>query len=654
MNKIVFNTKDYYNRIYAGWTGKNIGGTLGGPVEGRMQLLDLTFYPKAFDGPVPNDDLDLQLVWLHVLEQYGARLTAKELGNAWLEHVFFPYDEYGYALTNLRLGLVPPVCGSFNNPFTNCMGSPIRSEIWAMIAPGAPEVAAYYAYQDAIVDHAGGEGVYGEVFFAAIESAAFVEKDMFRLINYGLKCIPDDCRTSKAIKDLLKWHQEGLDWIKAREKILEYHGNKDNFTDAPQNIAFTILGWLYGTDFGDSILKAVNCGYDTDCTGATLGAILGIVEGLDYIDKKWSEPIGENIKVSPAVKGFNAPSDLKELTERTVKISREIAAYWDLPLEVSDEKETTIPDNYLANRDKPAGRMLDKSVVIPVDKAIEKLKDKQQDKMLFDIKSLFGNYNSIKTVIPQGECTSGIEVQIDYEGDNPCIGISAKKEIAFTLKNNTTEERDGILKLETPEGWTGPESKKYTLQPGGVFKWTVSVNSNEVVKPSYALALKVNRYHDDHIWSTYYTDFALVAAANWFVKGPANEDWIMVGFSGNKIDFDSVIDTSEDGVYYAKTTLYNPSARKVVLIGGTDSGIKITLDGKVIVDDPQVTRFVPAYHRAPGSKTAELELSAGRHSLEVEVIKEGRPLQVYILPVATRQVKKPGAKYYYTDVLFIR
>lgn len=122
---------------------------------------------------MPNDDLDLQLVWLHAVEQYGAGLTAKDLGQEWLEHVFFPYDEYGYALTNLRRGINPPVSGWFGNPFTNCMGSPIRSEIWAMLAPGAPAIAARYAWQDAIVDHGCGEGVYGEMFFAAIECCIY-------------------------------------------------------------------------------------------------------------------------------------------------------------------------------------------------------------------------------------------------------------------------------------------------------------------------------------------------------------------------------------------------------------------------------------------------------------------------------------------------
>ena len=28
-----------------------------------------------------------------------------------------------------------------------------------------------------------------------------------------------------------------------------------------------MIGWLYGTDFGDALCKTVNCGYDTDSSG---------------------------------------------------------------------------------------------------------------------------------------------------------------------------------------------------------------------------------------------------------------------------------------------------------------------------------------------------------------------------------------------------
>ena len=90
-------------------------------------------------------------------------------------------------------GLGAPLSGCFNNFFTDCMGSPIRSEIWAVICAGMPELAAYYAYQDASVDHAGGEGVYGEIFFAVLESMAFTEQDKLTLIHSALSYLPEDC-----------------------------------------------------------------------------------------------------------------------------------------------------------------------------------------------------------------------------------------------------------------------------------------------------------------------------------------------------------------------------------------------------------------------------------------------------------------------------
>lgn len=57
---------------------------------------------------------------------------------------------------------------------------------------------------------------------------------------------------------------------------------------SPRNVAFTIIGWLYGeSDFGKSICIAVNCGDDTDCTGATMGSLFGIISGTKAIPEKW-------------------------------------------------------------------------------------------------------------------------------------------------------------------------------------------------------------------------------------------------------------------------------------------------------------------------------------------------------------------------------
>jgi len=402
LKKSVLNEQDYYRKVFGGWLGKNVGGTLGGYDEGKPELLNLTFYPEIPDKPTANDDLDLQLVWLHALEQYGARITSKELGQEWVEHVFFPFDEYGYSLTNLRYGLQAPVSGWFNNPFTDCMGSPIRSEIWAMVAPGAPGVAAYYAYQDAIVDHAGGEGVYGEMFFAAIESAAFLESDRDRLIQIGLSFIPEQCRIANAVKDILHCKEIGKSWIEAREMIVGKYGNY-NFTDAPQNVAFTILGWIYGTDFGDCILKAANCGYDTDCTAATLGAILGIIGGAESIPERWVKPIGHSVVVSPQIKGFAVPADLDELTRRTLQVSKEVIAIWNIPVTIDSRSATyveediiRIPGEWIGDYN-PRG-LLEQSVSVN------------------------------RYLLPEGAALNqGLEVSIDYGHGGPTVGMTERK-----------------------------------------------------------------------------------------------------------------------------------------------------------------------------------------------------------------------------------
>ncbi|WP_171720182.1 ADP-ribosylglycohydrolase family protein [Paenibacillus phytohabitans] len=420
----ILNEQDYYRIVYGGWLGKNIGGTLGAPVEGVKELLQLDFYPELPDGPLENDDLDLQLVWLHALEQYGPGITAQQLGQEWVDHIFFPFDEYGYALTNLRRGLKPPLAGYFNNPFNNCMGSPIRSEIWAMVAPGMPEVAARYAYEDAITDHAGGEGVYGEMFFAALESAVFYEQDRDALIAIGMKFIPADCRTALAIKDLLRWHREGKDWLTARELILQHHGHS-NFTDAPQNIAFTLLGWLYGTDFEDAILKAVNCGYDTDCTAATLASILGMILGPEGLPAKWVDPVGNRVVVSPPINGFPNPATLEELTERTIAMGKRVLAH-------AGSRIVVLPDlpTRLAAPDEARGS-----------ESIEELWTRDPG---VDIRYL-----------PEGSQQQHalLKLEIRYEGNDPGIGAGCRKQLQFTLTNQSNVPLALRSALEVPEGW---------------------------------------------------------------------------------------------------------------------------------------------------------------------------------------------------------
>ena len=69
----------FRDKVMGCWLGKNAGGTLGTPVEqawGTEEMFDLWWYPELRSGGLPNDDLEMQLVWLAALRSRGPDLRA--------------------------------------------------------------------------------------------------------------------------------------------------------------------------------------------------------------------------------------------------------------------------------------------------------------------------------------------------------------------------------------------------------------------------------------------------------------------------------------------------------------------------------------------------------------------------------------------------
>lgn len=351
------NIETYRDKVLGCWTGKNIGGTLGTPFEGPPVTHDITFYTQDLNGePLPNDDLDLQLAWLQAVEENGIyNITPRLLGEYWLDLVTGPWCEYSICKGNIKRGFYPPVSGVLNNDawkFSN--GAWIRSEIWACLFPGQPDEAALFASYDACADHCG-EGIFAEVFTAALESAAFVISDLRCLIRIGLSKIPGDCRVARAVNVVCEAYDGGRTWLEAREAVIAECKDLGWF-QAPNNIAFMILGLLYGEgDFGKSLCTAVNCGDDTDCTGATAGAILGIIRGRKGIPQEWTAPIGESIQtvaVNPFPVNLQVPKTLTELTDRVMAAAFR-ATVENPALNRLSHEETNIDEAYLETLTDP-------------------------------------------------------------------------------------------------------------------------------------------------------------------------------------------------------------------------------------------------------------------------------------------------------------
>ena len=310
-------------RMLGCFLGKAAGGTLGQPYEGYEGPLGLTFYDPVPEDMIPNDDLDLQVVWAYLLAGEDNPVVSRELlGGGWLRHVHFPWSEYGIAIRNLKLGIPAGASGGYDNWFTSGIGAAIRSEIWACLAPGNPELAAAYAREDAMVDHTG-TGIDAAMFMAALESAAFSSGTLDEILDAGLAVIPADCAVSRVVRDVRVWCSQRRTWAEVLGLILAHHGSED-FTNAPMNLGFSVMALLLGKgDFGQSVCMAVNCGKDTDCTGATVGAVLGLLDP-DCIGSEWLKPIGRKLVLSPGIVGVTPPDAIDGFVDLLLELRERV------------------------------------------------------------------------------------------------------------------------------------------------------------------------------------------------------------------------------------------------------------------------------------------------------------------------------------------
>lgn len=485
----------YRDKVRACWLGKNIGGTLGAPFECIRGVYDIDYYTHDLSlGVLPNDDLDLQLLWLNAAEAYGRNLTAAELGEYWISYVSADWSEYGAGQNNLRYGLQPPISGWYNNHNKDSCGCFIRSELWACLTPGHPEIAVKYAREDAICDHAH-EGMYAEIFCAALQSAAFVESDREKLMAAALSYIPADCAIAQVAAAVKNCYESGMDWKQARKTILQQFpgsfgllqdyspfGIKTDLSetdvpagklgyDAPSNIGIMLLGWYYGEgDFSKSICIAAGCCEDGDCSAGTLGAVLGILYGTACIDERWLTPIGDEIKsisIDQTKACLDIPKTVTELTRRVVNLMPVFMhghIFWD-------EQGQTL----FAPVETVSARPIRVGVYDYLDQAREL---------------------SVSPVSIHGANTL-LDIQIVYEDESLNIRAGETKRFHVKIINLIHSQQWLECRLHLPEGWSAQPGRNFCLnlnqRHGGcsVTEWVFSVTPGELTQGRYDLLLEI-------------------------------------------------------------------------------------------------------------------------------------------------------------------
>jgi ADP-ribosylglycohydrolase len=338
---------DLRGRLAGAWLGRCAGCNLGKPVEGwsreriRQYLdaagafpiddylplldpfpdgLELNWcWPETTRGNIGfmarDDDTDYTILGLHLLERHGFGFGPQDVAAEWQDHLPFTqtYTAERAAYRNLVHGLKPPETATVRNPYREWIGAQIRADMWGYVSPGDPAAASRLAFQDASLSHTQ-NGIYGEMWAAALIASSFVAPDLRSAIDASLAFVPERSRLSEAVRDVLDLHARGMSWNEARDQIETRYGHY-SFVHTINNTATVTAALLWGNgDFSRTIGLAVEAGWDTDCTGATTGSIFGAAFGIGALPSRWVDPL--NDRIHSAIAGFDN-SRITDLTERT-------------------------------------------------------------------------------------------------------------------------------------------------------------------------------------------------------------------------------------------------------------------------------------------------------------------------------------------------
>ncbi len=341
-------------KLLGAWTGRACGCLLGKPVEGIRSdefiplLKETGNYPmhryilssditdeicshykfflknKAYadtvDGMPVDDDTNYVVLYQKIIEDYGRDFKPKDVASAWMKYqsVYSYFTAERIAYVNFINCIESPASAMYKNVCREWIGAQIRGDYFGYINPGNPEEAAEMAFRDACISHVK-NGIYGEMFAAAMIACAAVTDNIDYIILGGLAQIPSTSRLYEAVMKIFDGYKNGMTPEECFEMI---HSDYDEHTDhgwchTISNAMIVAAALLYGNgDFGKSICFAVGMAFDTDCNGATVGSILGMRNTADGIDEYWKKPV--NGKIHTSIFGVETV-DIGQAAEKTLE-----------------------------------------------------------------------------------------------------------------------------------------------------------------------------------------------------------------------------------------------------------------------------------------------------------------------------------------------
>lgn len=346
---------NYMKKLYGGWLGKVIGVVHGANIEGwsyeriEQTFGEITDYPYLFKHFAADDDINGPVFFMRALADFDPQqLTEREMAHTLRNytgegHGFFWWGGYGVstehtAYLNLKNGVPAPLSGSIEQngkTMAEQIGGQIFSDCWGLVCPGNPVKAAELAGLMSSVTH-GGDGIRGGRFIAACIASAFVRERIEDILEDGLSVIEETSDYARMARDVIDFHQKHPeDWREAFAYVQEKYGYQhyEGVCHIIPNAAVIVLSLLYGQgDFSRTINICNMCGWDTDCNVGNVGTILGVLNGPDGIEAKWTGPINDFVCCSGILGSLNLQT-IPQITVDTARLASklhgELIPEWD-------------------------------------------------------------------------------------------------------------------------------------------------------------------------------------------------------------------------------------------------------------------------------------------------------------------------------------
>jgi len=347
-------------RIRNAWMGRISGCQLGKPVEvlamrqgfdalteylEKAEALPLRDYVPCLEDSLvaqigrasckgwlarsePDDDINYTVLALMMLERHGLELSTADVARAWLQRlpvgIVFTAEREAYrvlldrAASGFEFGAPPgfDLAECAANPFSDWIGAQIRADLYGWVCPGRPELAAELARRDAALSHTG-DGIHGAVFIAALGAAIPAAGSLPAAIESALEHIPGESEAAGAVRF-------GTSLAGTADAVPRLHERYGDLSPVHtvNNLALVVWALLSGEDdFSQAIGDSVAAGWDTDCNGATVGALWGVTG--KPIPAHWTDPWQGRVAVLLAGVG---ELSLDDLVDRTVALARRLSA----------------------------------------------------------------------------------------------------------------------------------------------------------------------------------------------------------------------------------------------------------------------------------------------------------------------------------------